>query len=293
MLDAKLEAKLGARLGAESEAKLEIISLTAGYGERQVLKGLSFKVRRGEVIALIGPNGAGKTTLVRVISGVLAPQSGQIRLNGRDARRMSPAERAACLAVVPQARDLPADFTVWQTVLLGRTPYLGWLGQASPKDLQRVQWSLERTRLTGIAGRRVGELSGGEQQRVLLARALAQDTPVLLLDEPTSHLDLQHQSLLLNLVAELARDQGLAVLMAVHDLNLAALYADQVALLAGGELQAFGRPQEVLTSGLLGSVYQIPIKIVPHPDYGTPLILPDGFRQTGNGTAGGPEMMSG
>ncbi|HEX7976591.1 MAG TPA: heme ABC transporter ATP-binding protein [Anaerolineales bacterium] len=255
---------------------LEIQSLSVAYGSRPALEDVTFQVAKGEVVALIGPNGAGKTTLMRTVSGVLAARSGRVLVDGQDFKRLSPPQRASYLAVVPQARDLPALFTVWQTVLLGRTPYLGWLGQASAADQARARWALERTHLLPLAERSIGQLSGGEQQRVLLARALAQDTPILLLDEPTTHLDLQHQSILLNLVQELAREQGLAILMALHDLNLAALYADRVALLVSGSLSALGTPSEVLTPSNLAAAYQVPVHVIPHPDYGTPLVLPDG-----------------
>jgi iron complex transport system ATP-binding protein len=162
---------------------------------------------------------------------------------------------------------------------MGRTPYLGWLGEPTPRDRLRVEWSLQRTGLAELAQNRVGELSGGEQQRVLLARALAQQTPVLLLDEPTAHLDLRHQSDLLHLVRTLANEEHLAVLMALHDLNLVALYADQVALLVGGRLAALGAPLEVLTAERLTEAYQVPLRVISHPDYGTPLVLPDGYRK--------------
>jgi iron complex transport system ATP-binding protein len=211
------------------------------------------------------------------LSGVLPPEAGQARALGQDLLRISPARRAALLAVVPQARRLPENFTVWHTVLMGRTPHLGWLGEPTRKDRERVDWALDRTGLAGLAQSRVGELSGGEQQRVLLARALAQQTPVLLLDEPTAHLDLQHQSGLLRLVRALADEDRLAIVMALHDLNLAGLYADRVALLVSGRLIALGSPQEVLTAERLAQAYQIPLRVVPHPDYGTPLVLPDGF----------------
>jgi len=255
---------------------LEIHALHVSYGDKVVLADINLDVYKGEVVALIGPNGAGKTTLIRAASGVLRPRAGRICALGQDITRMPPNLRAFRLAVVPQARQLPANFTVYETALLGRTPYLGWMGRPDQQDHRRVVWALERTETLALENRLIGELSGGEQQRVLLARALAQDTPILLLDEPTAHLDLRHQSGLLNLVKELAREQNLAVLMALHDLNLVALYSDRVALLVDGHLRATGAPNEVLTPEYLIESYQVPLSITVHPEYGTPLILPDG-----------------
>jgi iron complex transport system ATP-binding protein len=262
---------------------LELKSLTVYYGTYLALRQVSLSVMPGEVVGLIGPNGAGKTTLIRAASGALRVNSGSVLVCGGDAARLSPAVRARRLAVVPQARNLPEYFSVWEAVLLGRTPYLGWFGHSGPRDRQRVHWALERTDTLPLAQRMIGELSGGEQQRVLLARALAQETPILLLDEPTAHLDLRHQGSLLALVRELAREQGLAVLMALHDLNLAALFADRLALLVGGRLQALGSPAEVLTADRLREAFNTPVNVVPHPEYGTPLVLPDGghFRRSG------------
>jgi len=252
---------------------LSIQSLSAGYGPRLVLDDITLSVSPGEVLAVIGPNGAGKSTLIRAVSGVLPPRRGSVHAFGEDVTRLSSLQRARFLAVVPQAKELPNAFTVYQTVLLGRTPHLTWLGRAGESDHRRVKLALERTFTLELADRRVSELSGGEQQRVLLARALAQDTPILLLDEPTTHLDLQHQSGLLNLVRQLSAEEDLAILMVVHDLNLASVY---VALLVGGHLQALGSPKEVLTAEALSQVYHVPVNVIPHPDYNTPLVLPDG-----------------
>ncbi|MGE5071867.1 MAG: heme ABC transporter ATP-binding protein [Anaerolineae bacterium] len=255
---------------------LSISELTVSYGRRRVLRGVSLRVAAGEVLALIGPNGSGKSTLIRAVSGVVPVESGRVEVGGRALSGLSVMERARHLSVVPQARNMPPAFSVYESVLLGRTPYLGWLGRAGEKDHERVRYALERTQLTALAERMVGELSGGEQQRVLLARALAQDTAVLLLDEPTTHLDLQHREALVHLVRELARAKQLAVLMVLHDLNLASLYADRVSLLVDGEIQGTGTPEEVLTEATLSRVYHVPVHVMPHPEYGNPLILPDG-----------------
>lgn len=261
---------------------LEIKNLSVHYGPptavHPALKDISLQVAPGEILALIGPNGAGKTTLIKTISGVLRPSAGVLLWQGQDLAHLSERQRASRLAVVPQARNLPEGFTVWQTVMLGRTPYLGWLGKMTPQDHIRIQWALEQTDTLSLANRLIQELSGGEQQRVLLARALAQDSTTLLLDEPTAHLDLRHQSGLLNLVRRLAKEQGLAVLMALHDLNLVAIYADRLALLVAGEIRSMGSPSEVLNPEYLMEAYQVPLKVISHPDHGTPLVLPDGHR---------------
>lgn len=255
---------------------LKIKSLSVAYGETLALDNITLGVQPGEILVVIGPNGAGKSTLIRSISGVLPIREGVIQIDIKNLAQLSSIQRARYLSVVPQARDMPAAFTVYQTVLLGRTPHLNWLGQASLLDHARVRLALERTHTSALAERRVGELSGGEQQRVLLARALAQDTPVLLLDEPTTHLDLKHQTHLLNLIRELVSEQKLAVLMVLHDLNLAGLYADRVALLIEGHLDALGPPEKVLTEENLSLVYGMPVQVIPHPYYGSPLVLPDG-----------------
>ena len=255
---------------------LSIEHVTVGYDGRAVLQDVSMRMGRGQVVALVGPNGAGKSTLIRAISGVVQLQHGDVRINGALLSRLSAMERARYLSVVPQARSLPPAFTVYETVLMGRTPHLGWLGRAGPRDRELVEYALEHTQMRALADRHVGELSGGEQQRVLLARALAQDTPVMLLDEPTTHLDLQHRENLIQLIRDLALNKSLAVLMVLHDLNLAGLYADRVALLVEGRLIATGLPTEVLTEERLSKVYGIPVHVIPHPEYGSPLVLPDG-----------------
>ena len=255
---------------------LKIDNLTVAYDARRILHGVSLDVDRGEIVTLIGPNGAGKSTLIRAVSGVVPIESGEVWINGKSLKRLSTMERARQVAVVPQARNLPPAFTVYESILLGRTPYLGWLGRAGAADHEGVRYALERTQLLNLAERRVGELSGGEQQQVLLARALAQDTPVLLLDEPITHLDLQHRERLIRLIRDLAVNRELAVLMVLHDLNLAAMYADRIALLVEGQVEATGAPSDVLTEANLTRIYEIAVRVIPHPEYGVPLVLPDG-----------------
>lgn len=253
---------------------LKITNLSVTYNGHPVLKNVSFNVQAGSVFGVIGPNGAGKTTLVRAISGVAPLLSGQVMVDGIDLLSLKAVDRARRVAVVPQARNLPLAFTGWELVQLGRTPYLNWLGQMSEADEQRVTLALKRAQALDIAGRRLGDLSGGEQQRLLLARALAQEAPILLLDEPTTHLDLQYQIGILDKVRELAHRDGITVVVVLHDLNLVSRYADQVALLVNGELRANGTPAEVLDPVLLGEVYHLPLQVLTGTTSGRPVILP-------------------
>ena len=254
---------------------LKIQSLSVNYGARRILHNVSLDVQSGEVLALIGPNGAGKSTLIRAVSGVIPVAGGKIRTNGDDFASLPTFQRARYIATVPQAVSMPPAYTVWETVLFGRTPHLGFLGQLSSKDEEIARQALARVSALPLADRRIGELSGGEQQRVLLARALCQSTPILLLDEPTAHLDLQYQVSLLELVHELAHQDHLAVLVALHDLNLAAHYADRVALMVAGNIKAIGKPQEVLQPQLIEEAYCLPVQVIRHPFLDIPLVLPD------------------
>jgi iron complex transport system ATP-binding protein len=258
---------------------LEAQSLYVSYpiyhdGKRQVLNGVSLKLEPGSILGLIGPNGSGKSTLVRTLSGVVPLQSGQVLVDGQPLAGLKPGQRARWVAVVPQARNLPPAFTGWETVALGRTPHLNWLGQLSPRDEGLIRQVMERTDTLELADRPVGELSGGEQQRLLIARALAQAAPILLLDEPTAHLDLQYQFGLLDLVHDLAHQDGLAVLLVLHDLNLVARYADRVALLVGGKIQASGTPAEVLEAATLSLAYHIPLEVISPGEAAPLLVLP-------------------
>jgi ABC-type cobalamin/Fe3+-siderophores transport system ATPase subunit len=253
---------------------LRIENLSVSYGPRRVLHSISLEVNSGEVTALIGPNGAGKSTLVRAVSGVVPVDAGSVRTNGTDLLALPSMQRARRVAVVPQAVSMPPAFSVWETVLLGRTPYLNFLGQTSAADEETARAALERVDALDLAERRVGELSGGEQQRVLLARALAQSTPILLLDEPTSNLDLHYQVSFMEMVRSLAKQDYLAVLVALHDLNLAARYADRVALMVLGKIEAAGTPRQVLTPELISAAYHLPVQVIPHPFADAPLVLP-------------------
>jgi iron complex transport system ATP-binding protein len=253
---------------------LKIQNLSVYYGTRQILRDVGLEVRSGEVVALIGPNGAGKSTLIRSISGVVPIRAGRIEVDDVNITSLSSMERARQIAVVPQAVSMPPAFTVWETVLLGRTPWLNFLGQVSEKDEAFARRALEQVDALHLIESRMDEISGGEQQRVLLARALTQDTPILLMDEPTAHLDLRHQIDLLKLIKKQAREKDLTVLVALHDLNLASLFADRIAVVENGLLCVAGTPGETLTPEILSSVYHMQVHVIAHPETGAPLIAP-------------------
>lgn len=253
---------------------IKISDLLVQYSTRLILKNISLEVKKGEILALLGPNGSGKSTLLRAISGTIPLLGGEILINGHSVHSLRSAQRARLISVVPQSAFLPPAFTAWQTVLMGRTPYINFLGQISPGDEQIAHSALEKVDALALAERPVGELSGGEKQRILLARALAQSTPVLLLDEPTASLDLQHQMGLLELIRKLCSEESLTIIIALHDLNLAARYADRVALLLDGKIRAAGSVREVLSAEVIAEAYSWPVHVIEHPFLDSPLILP-------------------
>ena len=258
---------------------LELTGVSAAYPHGElVLADLSLNVGAGEVVALIGPNGSGKSTLLRAASGVLPVASGQVLLKGMDLARMAPSERARRMAVVPQEPRFGDGASVRESVEIGRMPDMRLLLVPTAPDRRAVDSALQRTGVLELADRFVEELSGGEQQRVALARALAQEPRILLLDEPTSKLDIHHQVAILDLVRGLSQVDGLAVLAAVHDLQLAALYADRVILLRGGRVVCQGAPEAVLTAERLEDAFGQAVALSRHPTHGVPLVavVPNG-----------------
>ena len=258
--------------GASGPPILRVAGISAGYGEKAVLRHMEFTLCAGECAALLGPNGSGKTTLLRAISGVLAPQAGSIELMGRPLTALQPRERARMVAVVPQRGQLPQGLTARQMALLGRYPHLSWLGCYGRRDYAAVDEALEACGAAMLAPRRLAELSGGELQRVLLARALAQESPLLLLDELASGLDMARMAGLFDLL-ERRRAAGACVLMAVHDCNLAAIYATRLLGLKAGKLVFDGPVDAVFTEEKLSALYDIPIGVLPHPLWGLPQAL--------------------
>jgi iron complex transport system ATP-binding protein len=253
---------------------LEVTDLWVAYGQRTVLRGVSLRAEAGELLAVVGPNGSGKTTLIRAVTGVAPARSGRILLDGGDGGRMSRADLAVRVAVVPQNPALPDGFRVVDVVMMGRTPHLRLLQSEGRSDFEAVRRALEQTDALGLAGRLVEELSGGERQRVVIARALAQETPALLLDEPTAHLDIGHQLAIMDLIRRLCRERSLAVVAAVHDLTLASLFCDRAVMMDGGRVVAEGPPERVLTPDLIETVYGARVAVLEHPLTGRPVVVP-------------------
>jgi iron complex transport system ATP-binding protein len=225
------------------------------------------------MVGLIGPNGSGKSTIIRALSRVIPPYSGKILLNGKDATKISRQELARLIGVVPQMPLLPSAFTAFEIVLMGRNPHLGLLQYEGPKELAIAWQAMERTATQSLAGRRVGELSGGEIQCLLIARVLAQEPKAILLDEPTANLDIGRQVEILNLIKNLCRENKLAVLAALHDLNLASQYCDRLILINDGRVHAEGTPGEVITADNIKEVYGAEDCVYTHPLNHLPVVL--------------------
>jgi len=240
---------------------LEIQNITFGYGKKPLLYNVSLQVRKGEMVGLLGPNGSGKTTLLRLISGLFHPQQGRVLLEGRDLQQWGRRGAAQRIAVVPQELHIPFAFTVEHMVSLGRTPFVKpFLGERTPHDQAIVEDALQAAGVVPFADRIFNELSGGERQRVMIAMALAQEPSLLLLDEPTSHLDIKYQIETLELVQRLNRERGVTVIAAMHDLNLASRYFSRLLLFQRGIVADAG-PAEVLEPGLLSRVYGVDVRV--------------------------------
>ncbi len=263
-------------------ARLELRGVAFRYTDQPVLAEIDLCLRAGEMAALLGPNGSGKSTLLNLAAGVLQPQLGTLHLDDRDLRYLDPRERGQRIAMVPQAPVIPMGFTVRELVALGRTPYLHALRGETAADQEAVRSALGHAGIEALSDRPLAELSGGERQRAALALAFAQQPSLLLLDEPTAHLDLHHQMMLLGLVRRLNRCGGLTVLAAIHDVNLAALWFDRLLLLQEGRLAADGVPWDVLKPELIERVFGHPVRVMEHPTTGVPLVaLERGEAQSG------------
>ena len=252
---------------------LELNQVSFSYLDGNVLHNISLSIKAGEMVGLLGPNGSGKTTLIKLASGVLKPNQGEIGHDGLSLSRLKRKAIARRVAVVPQQFSVPFAFTAREVVMLGRIPFIRPFAEESQVDRQFVSGALEQVGINGLAERRFDELSGGERQKVILAMALAQQPKMLLLDEPTVHLDITHQVEILELVRSLNREQRVTVIAAMHDLNLAALYFDRLILLKEGRVQADGTPAQVLTEDMIRDVFLASVRVQPHPVAGVPHIV--------------------
>jgi iron complex transport system ATP-binding protein len=253
--------------------KVEIIKACLGYGRKTVLKDIELQVSPGEIVGLIGPNGSGKSTIIKALSRVIPLYTGKILLNGEDITRIPRMELARMVGVVPQIPLLPSTFTAFEIVLMGRNPHLGLFQYEGPEEMSIAWRAMEKTGTSALAERLVGELSGGEIQCLLIARAMAQETEVILLDEPTANLDIGRQAEILDMIRNLCAENKLTVLAALHDLNLAAQYCHQLLLIKNGQIYAKGTPNEVITSRNIKDVYGADNCIYTHPLNDLPTVL--------------------
>ncbi|WP_445474675.1 heme ABC transporter ATP-binding protein [Methanococcoides methylutens] len=238
---------------------LKINDITVSYGTRQILNKVGLHAEQGQFVGIIGPNGSGKTTLVKTINRIIRPDSGSITIGGRNVENMDSIEIAKNIAMVSQVISINFEFTVEDVVLMGRTPYIK--GAETHEDMKIVQDAMKKTKIIHLKDRFVTQLSGGELQKVIIARALAQNPKILLLDEPTSHLDITNQIDILNLVKDASR-RGMLVIAVMHDLNLAAYYCDKIYLLRDGDVISSGTPEEVLTPSNIKTTYNIDVEVI-------------------------------
>ncbi|SCY91650.1 ABC transporter ATP-binding protein [Rhizobium sp. NFACC06-2] len=256
--------------------RLHCDKITVGYAGAPVLKDVDLTIPDGKITALIGANGSGKSTLLRTLARVIQPSSGTVYLDGRPIGTMAARTIAQSLALLPQSPVSPDGLTVRQLCRFGRHPHKGILSRPSRHDEEIVEQALASTGLLDLAERELDRLSGGQRQRAWIAMALAQETPLLLLDEPTTYLDIAHQLEILDLLRRLNRDEGRTIVMVVHDLNHAAQYADHLVAVADGVIFATGSPSTLLTPALIKAVFGVEALVIPHPVDGTPLCLPLG-----------------
>ncbi|HET6453729.1 MAG TPA: heme ABC transporter ATP-binding protein [Armatimonadota bacterium] len=274
-------------------ALFELDRVNVSLNSARILNGISFEIRAGEFLGVIGPNGSGKSTLLRTMAGVLTPLSGSVRLDGSEVARIHGRQLARRLAIVPQDNPIAFDFTVQEIVLMGRSPHLRRFEIEKGRDAEIAVDALRRTNLLHLADRSIGTLSGGERQRAMIARALAQQTDILFLDEPTAHLDINYQVEILDLARRENAENGKTVVVVLHDLNLAAEFCDRLIMLSEGSVFAAGSPEEVITRENVQQVYGTSVWVRKHPTSGRPYVLSLGsravaskFRENGSKASG-------
>ena len=256
--------------------QLSAEQITLAYGDRTVVEGLDLAIAPGKITVIVGANGCGKSTLLRALARLISPREGQVILDGSSLQQQPSREIARTLGLLPQRPVAPEGIAVADLVGRGRHPHQRMLARWSPRDYEAVADALAATGIADLADRSVDELSGGQQQRVWIAMALAQETDILLLDEPTTFLDVAHQIEVLDLLADLNRDRGTTIVMVLHDLNLAARYADELVAVLDGRIHAIGGPDEVITEVLVKEVFGLDSRVIDDPLSGKPLVLPSG-----------------
>ncbi|ADV65950.1 ABC transporter ATP-binding protein [Deinococcus maricopensis] len=272
---------------APTPGKLATRDLRLGYGARPVIDGLNLTLRAGAVTTIIGANGSGKSTLLRSLSRLLHPSGGQVLLDGADLHRLPGKVVAQHLAILPQGPTAPEGLSVEDLVWFGRHPHGGPFGRRTAEDRRVVEWALDQTGMRVFAARPLDQLSGGQRQRAWIAMSLAQGTDTLLLDEPTTYLDLSHQLEVLHLVRRLNDQEGKTIVMVLHDLNQAVRYSDEVVAVLGGQVYAQGDPGEVMTPALLRDVFGLEAHLLRDPDTGRPHVIPYGIARRADAPAPG------
>jgi len=254
--------------------RLVIQGISFSYGSSDVLADVTFEANDGEIVGVIGPNGSGKTTLLKCVNRALSPRVGTVLIDGKDYSELTRREIAGNIGVVPQNSVVSFPFTVLDIVMMGRTPAMERFERESEKDIEIVEKAMEMTNVVAFADRTMGQISGGEKQRVVIARALAQRPRILLLDEPTLHLDVNHQLEIMDLVRQLARSEKLTVIVVSHDLNLAARYCDKLILMSAGKILASGKVEDVLTEKNIESVFRVKAAVTYDKHLGAYTVTP-------------------
>ncbi len=252
---------------------VEVRELSFSY-EAEILKNLSITIEKGRFYTIIGPNGSGKTTLLRLLSRVLNPEKGKIYIEEKDINSLSLRALAKELSVVPQNTVIEFDFSVQDIVLMGRTPHIARFSSESERDFEIARQAMEATNTWQLKDKNINNLSGGERQRVITARAIAQKTGCILLDEPISHLDIHHQIEILNSIKRLNAEEGKTIIAVLHDLNLAAAYSDCIILMQQGRVHSTGTPEEILNKKAIEEVYEVQVEIIKNPVTGKPHVIP-------------------